>query len=122
MGKRALVCDDLSSDRMLLGKILRKLNYEVIEAKSGKEGVQMALSHKPDVIFMDVVMPDMNGFQATREITKSEECKDIPVIIVSTKDRAPDKMNGKANGASGHLCKPVSEKDIENELKMLNIG
>lgn len=122
MAKRALICDDLSSDRMLLGKILRKLDYEVIEAKSGKEGVQMAQSQKPDIIFMDVVMPDVSGFQATREITTNADSKGIPVIIVSTKDRGPDKMNSKANGAVGHLCKPVTDKMIAEELKRLGLA
>lgn len=119
MSKRALIVDDLSSDRAILGKILRKFGFEVLEAKNGKEGVQMAGANSPDIIFLDVVMPDISGFQAAREITKAHK---TPVIMVTTKDRGPDKMNSKANGASGHVCKPASEAAILEELKKLNLA
>lgn len=122
MTKRALVCDDLASDRLILTQILRKLGLEVIEAKSGKEGIEMAKANKPDIIFMDIVMEDVNGFQVVREISKNPETSHIPVIMVSTKDRAPDIMNSKANGAKGHICKPAKLEVIKDEMKKINFS
>jgi twitching motility two-component system response regulator PilH len=120
MAKRALVCDDLASDRLILAQILRKLGIEVIEAKSGQEGIEMSKAHKPDIIFMDIVMPDINGFQVIRQISKAPETLHIPIVMVSTKDRGPDIMNGKQNGAKGHVCKPAKLDVIKGELTKLN--
>lgn len=120
MTKRALICDDLSSDRMILSQVLRKLGFEVIEAKGGEEGIQMSKAHKPDIIFMDIVMPDVSGFHVIRQISKDAETKHIPIIMVSTKDRAPDVLNSKANGAKGHVCKPAKIDVIQAELKKIN--
>lgn len=122
MSKRALICDDLNSDRLILAQILRKLGFEVIEAKSGQEGLEMSKVHNPDIIFMDIVMPDINGFQAIRQISKAPETSSIPIIMVSTKDRAPDIMNSKANGAKGHVCKPAKLEVIKEELKKINFS
>ena len=122
MSKRALICDDLASDRLILAQILRKLGLEVIEAKSGQEGIEMSKANNPDIIFMDIVMPDINGFQVVRQISKAPETSHIPVIMLSTKDRAPDVMNSKANGAKGHVCKPAKIDLIKEELKKLNFS
>jgi twitching motility two-component system response regulator PilH len=122
MAKRALICDDLASDRLILAQILRGMGLEVIEAKSGQEGIEMSKANTPDIIFMDIVMPDINGFQVVRQITKSPETSNIPVIMVSTKDRAPDIMNSKANGAKGHICKPIKADMIKDELKKINFS
>lgn len=119
MNKLALVCDDLRSDRMVLSEILRKLGFEIIEAINGSEAIEMATSKKPDIIFMDIVMPDINGFQAIRQILKNKETCDIPIIVVSTKDRGPDIMNSKANGAKSHICKPININKVKEELKKL---
>lgn len=122
MTKRALVCDDLASDRLIITQILRKMGLEVIEAKNGQEGIEMAKANNPDIIFMDIIMPDVNGFQVVRQITKAPETSHIPVIMLSTKDRAPDIMNSKANGAKGHICKPAKMELIKEELKKINFS
>lgn len=122
MVKRALICDDLTSDRLILAQILRKLGIEVIEAKGGQEGLDMSKDNKPDIIFMDIVMPDKNGFQVIREISKDPATLHIPIIMVSTKDRAPDIMNGRMNGAKGHICKPAKLDIVKEELKKINFN
>jgi twitching motility two-component system response regulator PilH len=121
MSKRALICDDLASDRLIITQILRKFGVDIIEAKSGTEGLEMAKIHNPDIIFMDIVMPDKNGFQVIREISKDAKTAHIPIVMVSTKDRAPDIMNGKMNGAKGHICKPAKADQIKVELQKFNI-
>ena len=78
-----LVIDDSPSEMAKFRDILAKNNFQVIEATNGIEGYQMATEHVPDVILMDVVMPEMNGFQATRKITRDRTTKHIPVVIIS---------------------------------------
>ena len=121
MAKKALVVDDIATERVALIKILKKLGIDAIEATTGREAIDKTGSEKPDVIFMDVVMPDMNGFQACREITRNEATKSIPIIMVSTKNRAPDEFNGKANGARDYIFKPADEKRVASSLKLLTL-
>ena len=72
-----------------------------------------------DLVLMDVVMPGLNGFQATRQLTRSPETKNIPVVIVTTKDQETDRVWGKRQGASGYLVKPVSESRLLSEINAL---
>lgn len=105
--KTVLIVDDLVAERVNMRKILEGAGINVIEAIDGKEGVATAAAKRPDFILMDVVMPGLNGFQATREIKKNADTAAIPVVMVTTKDRAPDKENAKENGAAAYLVKPV---------------
>ncbi|MFH4234147.1 response regulator, partial [Acinetobacter baumannii] len=72
----------------------------------------LAKAEQPDLVLMDVVMPGVNGFQATRQITRDEDTKHIPVVIVSTKDQATDRVWGKRQGALDYLIKPIEEKQL----------
>lgn len=104
---KIMVVDDLATDRLLICKILRSAGFvDIIEVDNGEDAVKQAAEHKPDIVFMDVVMPGMSGFQATRLITKAN--KGMPVVIVSTKDREPDKINSEMSGAKAHICKPTT--------------
>ncbi|WP_050395013.1 response regulator, partial [Pseudomonas aeruginosa] len=80
-------------------------------------GLFLARQEKPDVVLMDIVMPGLNGFQATRQLTKDAETSAIPVIIVTTKDQETDKVWGKRQGARDYLTKPVDEETL---LKTIN--
>ena len=82
----------------------------MITADNGRDGVTIAQNEQPDVVLMDIVMQDMNGFQATRQICRGDTTKHIPVIIVSSKDQETDKVWGTRQGASGYLTKPVDGK------------
>ena len=79
----------------------------------------MAQAELPDLVLMDVVMPGMNGFQATRQISKGKETRHIPVVIVSTKDQATDRVWGKRQGASDYLTKPIDEQQLIDVIKQL---
>jgi twitching motility two-component system response regulator PilH len=107
-----LIIDDSPTEVYKLTTILEKSNYSVQVANSGSEGLTMAQANPPDLILMDVVMPGVNGFQATRQLSRHSTTKDIPVIIVSTKDQDTDKVWGMRQGARAYLVKPVSEGQL----------
>ena len=96
----------------LAKKALESKGHSVITASNGAEGVEKAKSEKPDLILMDIVMPDMNGFKATREISKNPETSHIPVIIMSSKDQATYMEWAKRQGATSYIVKPVNEDDL----------
>ncbi len=107
---RILIVDDSPTEMFKMTTLLKKNSHVVMTAGGGEEGVAMAKSELPDLVLMDVVMPGMNGFQATRQITRFEATKHIPVIIVTTKDQETDRLWGTRQGASGFLTKPINEK------------
>lgn len=116
---KILVVDD--SPTMLNGttKILKSANHEVIQAASGEEGIAKAKSDQPDIILMDVVMPSLNGFQATRAITAAEETKHIPVIMLTTKDQETDKLWATRQGASDYVIKPPDGQELLSKINRL---
>lgn len=103
--------------KLIVLEILTKHGYDVLEASNGADGVTLAKAEQPDLVLMDVVMPGVNGFQATRQITRDEDTKHIPVVIVSTKDQATDRVWGKRQGALDYLIKPIEEKQLIDVIK-----
>lgn len=116
---RILIVDDSPTETHLMKGILKGNGHEVLEATSGEEGVAIAGKELPDMVLMDVVMPGLNGFQATRQISKDSKTNHIPVVIVTTKNQETDRVWGKRQGAKGYLVKPVQENlllDTINEV------
>lgn len=107
-----LVVDDSATDRHAFRKILEKNGHTVTVANNGSEGLQLAKRISPDLILMDVVMPELNGFQATRELSRTESTRNIPVIMVTTKDGESDMLWAKRQGARAYLVKPPSERQL----------
>jgi twitching motility two-component system response regulator PilH len=114
---RVLIVDDSPSQLLQLQRIVESLGHQVLTAADGALGVEAAKREKPDLVLMDVVMPNLNGFQATRQISKDPETSGIPVILVTTKDQETDKVWGTRQGAKAYLTKPVSEAELERTLK-----
>ncbi len=114
-----LVVDDSATDQYALRSILEKNGYQVSVASDGRQGVEMARQLHPDLILMDVVMPDLNGFQATRELTRGEETSGIPVIMVTSKDATTDTVWAKRQGAQDYVVKPAGEKDLLQRITRL---
>lgn len=112
-----LVIDDSPSEMAKFRDMLVKNNFHVLEASNGEQGCSMAFAHLPDVILMDVVMPEMNGFQATRKITRDKATAHIPVVIISTKSQETDRVWGKRQGAKEYLTKPVTEAELVRIIK-----
>ncbi len=111
-----LIVDDSPTEAHVLKSILEKNGFATAVAESGVEGIERARSLKPDLVLMDVVMPGLNGFQATRQLTKDPETSDIPVIIVTTKDQETDRVWGLRQGAKDFLTKPVSEQRLMEKV------
>ncbi|HCN16095.1 MAG TPA: two-component system response regulator [Moraxellaceae bacterium] len=109
---KILVVDDSPSEMAKFRDILTRHQYEVIEAHTGDDGIQKANEFFPDVILMDVVMPEMNGFHATRKLTRDPKTSHIPVVIISTKNQETDRVWGKRQGARDYLSKPITEEAL----------
>jgi twitching motility two-component system response regulator PilH len=107
-----MIVDDSPTDAHVLKKILEKNGFETVTAADAGEGIEVAKREKPDLILMDVVMPGLNGFQATRELTSDPETSDIPVIIVTRKNQKVDRVWGMRQGARDYVTKPVSENSL----------
>jgi twitching motility two-component system response regulator PilH len=109
---RILVVDDSPTETYRFKEILQRHGHVVLEATNGADGVSVARAEMPELILMDVVMPGMNGFQATRQLSRSSDTQHIPIVIVSTKDQETDRVWGKRQGAKDYLTKPVNEAEL----------
>jgi twitching motility two-component system response regulator PilH len=112
-----LIVDDSPTEVHVISQMLLGAGFQVISANDGETGIAMAKSEKPDAILMDVVMPGLNGFQATRELSRDPETSSIPVILVTTKDQDTDKTWGMRQGAKDYVVKPVSADLLVNKIK-----
>jgi twitching motility two-component system response regulator PilH len=112
--RQIMIVDDSPTDSHLLKTILERNGFNTLTAADAGEGIEVALREKPDLILMDVVMPGLNGFQATRELTTNPETAGIPVIIVTRKDQRVDRMWGLRQGARDYLTKPIQEGALMN--------
>ncbi len=117
---KILVVDDSPTERHFLNSLLTKQGYQVVLAESGEEAMAKAKQEKPDLIIMDVVMPGLNGFQATRAITKDDETRNIPVIMCTTKGQETDKVWAMRQGAKDYVTKPVDQTELLNKIAALN--
>lgn len=114
---KILIVDDSPSQLYGLQKIVEKLGHESVTAEDGVQGVETARKEQPDLILMDVVMPNLNGFQATRQLSKDEATSHIPVVLVSTKNQETDRVWGMRQGAKGYVTKPINEKVLISTIK-----
>ena len=117
--KKILVVDDSPTERHFLTELLTKNGYQVITAESGEESIEKAKSESPDLVLMDVVMPGLNGFQATRTLTRDDATKHIPVIVCTSKGQETDKMWGLRQGAQDYLVKPVNSEELLSKIAAL---
>lgn len=117
--KTILVVDDSKTDFLYVKNILDHGGYNVEYAASGKDGIEAAKRIKPDCILMDVVMPEMNGFQATRAISREPETAAIPVLMLSSKSQETDKVWAERQGAIGYVVKPANPKLLLSKLRLM---
>ncbi|MCE1240041.1 MAG: response regulator [Azonexaceae bacterium] len=118
--KNILVVDDSPTERFFAVDLLTKAGYQVSTAENGEEGIAKAKVEKPDLILMDVVMPGLNGYQATRTLTRDEATKHIPVIVCTTKGQETDKIWGLRQGAVDYLVKPLNPTDLLARIAALS--
>ncbi len=112
-----LIVDDSRTAIAVLKKTLQPTGYSVISAENGEQGIEMAKIQQPDLILMDVIMPGLNGFQATRILRKEPATQDIPIIIISGNEQATEKFWGLRVGANGFLAKPVERRELFHLLR-----
>ncbi|MCX8145173.1 MAG: response regulator transcription factor [Azovibrio sp.] len=116
---KILVVDDSPTERFFVTDLLTKNGYQVITAENGEEGIAKAKAEMPDLVIMDVVMPGLNGYQATRTLTRDEATKNIPVIVCTSKGQETDKIWGLRQGAMDYLVKPVNPEELLQKIAAL---
>ena len=119
---RILIVDDSPSQLMGIRRIVEKLGHEALTAEDGAAGVEAAKRELPDLVLMDVVMPNLNGFQATRSICRGDTTKHIPVVLVTTKDQETDRVWGMRQGAKAYMTKPFDETELAEVIGQLLPG
>jgi twitching motility two-component system response regulator PilH len=117
--RTVLVVDDSPTETRILVNSLVKAGFRVETASNGEQGVEMARRLLPDLILMDVIMPVLNGFQATRILHRDEATAQIPVVIVTTKDQQTDRAWGLRQGAVDYLVKPVEPAELLARIRGL---
>jgi twitching motility two-component system response regulator PilH len=120
--QKIMVVDDSPTECALIEGMLKRSGYEVLIANSGEAAVELSKTEQPHLILMDVVMPGLNGFQATRAITRDGLTSHIPVIICSSKKQDTDKIWGLRQGAKDYLTKPVQEGALLEKITALMGG
>ena len=111
-GKTVLVVEDEVEILTLLTQLLTKAGYEVVASDNGEDAILKAKTSKPDVILMDIVMPGLNGFQATRAISRDPQTRSVPIIICTSKSQETDKIWGMRQGARDYIVKPISRDEL----------
>lgn len=114
---RILIVEDSQTEMFRFREILLNHGYDVLEANNGAEGAAVAQAELPDLILMDVVMPGVNGFQATRHLCRTESTQDIPIVMLSSKDQDTDRAWGMRQGAKAYLIKPIEEAELLNVIE-----
>ena len=117
---RILVVDDSPTERFFISDLLVKNGFRVSLAENGEIALEEARRSLPDLIVMDVVMPGMNGYQATRTLARDEATRHIPVILCTTKGFETDKLWGLRQGARGYVVKPVDPRELLAQIHALD--
>ena len=116
---KILVVDDSPTERLALQELLTREGYQVVSAESGEQAIAASKSEKPDLILMDVVMPGMNGYQATRTISRDDSTRNIPIIMCTSKGLETDKIWGMRQGAFDYMVKPIDHKTLLDKIRAL---
>lgn len=114
---KVLIVDDSPTETNKLTSMLERHGHSVMSAGNGEDGVSKTRQELPDVVLMDVVMPGLNGFQATRQLSRGQDTSSIPVIIITTKDQETDRVWGMRQGAKAYLTKPIDEAELVATIK-----
>jgi len=116
---KILIVDDSPTEQYVLAQHLQNAGHQTVTANDGEEGLIAAKNEQPDLVLMDVVMPGLNGFQATRKLKRDPATAQMPVIIVTTKDQDTDREWGLRQGASDYLVKPVEAAELLDKVGQL---
>jgi two-component system cell cycle response regulator DivK len=117
VSKRVLIVEDQEDNRAILRDLLSKSGYDLIEATNGEEGVALAQSQRPDLILMDVQLPIIDGYEATRRIKSNAELRSIPVIAVTSYALSGDEAKARAAGCDAYVAKPFSPRQLLAKIR-----
>ena len=117
MGKRILVIEDTEDNRQIIRDLLTSFDYELIEAADGAEGVAMAQAHHPDLILMDIQLPVMDGYEATRRIRAVPELAGVPIVAVTSYALSGDEAKTREAGCDGYIAKPFSPRHLLAKIR-----
>jgi CheY-like chemotaxis protein len=112
-----LVIEDSNTSRKVISMVLKRQGYSIVEATTGGEGLARMLDIVPDMVLLDVMLPDMDGYQVLFEIRATPRLKDVPVVMLTGKRGSADRMKGIASGANEYLTKPFDPAKLLNVLK-----
>ena len=116
-GKRILAIEDHEENRRLLRDLLTSVGYELIEAVTGEEGVMLAETHVPDLILMDIQLPGIDGYEATRRIKANPALRHIPIIVVTSYALSGDDLKAREAGCDLYLSKPFDPIELLAKIK-----
>ena len=117
MSKKILVVEDTEDNRQILRDLLDMAGYDMIEAHDGAEGLAKAAEHRPDLILMDIQMPVMDGYEATRRIKADPALAKIPIIVVTSYALSGDEGKAKAAGCDAYVTKPYSPRQLLAKIR-----
>ena len=117
MRKKILLVDDSATILMMERMILSKFEYDCVTAKNGEEAVRVALAERPDLILMDVVMPEMNGFEAVKRLREQEITRDTPIIMVTTRGEMQNVEFAFAAGCNDYVTKPINSAELIAKMR-----
>ena len=115
--KKILLVDDSATTLMMEQMVLRGQAYQIVTAKNGREAVATAAIERPDLILLDVVMPEMNGFEACRRIREQEASRHVPIIMVTTKGEEQHVETGFESGCSDYITKPINGAELLTKVR-----
>ncbi|MCG2721471.1 MAG: response regulator [Thermodesulfovibrionales bacterium] len=117
MAKRILIVEDNENNMYLISFILKKGGYEIIQAWNGEEGVELAKKERPDLIVMDIMLPGIDGYEATKRIRETDDAKEIPVVALTSYAMVGDREKAFAAGCAGYIEKPLDPEKILEEIE-----
>ena len=117
MSKKVLVIEDNEQNMYLVHFILEANGFEVLEARTGQEGIQMAIKHLPELILLDIQLPVMDGYTVARELRKHEDIQSTPIIAVTSYAMPGDRENVLSAGCSGYIEKPINPDIFMSQIE-----
>ncbi|MFN3786005.1 MAG: PleD family two-component system response regulator [Thiothrix sp.] len=120
MIRKILIADDSNTERLHLTRVLEGAGYQVIAAQSGNEAKELAATQQPDLIMLDIIMEDGDGYQACRAIKRNPDTQAIPVIMISSKSNPVDRQWAQKLGANAYIVKPYKDEDVLQQIAALH--
>lgn len=117
MSQKILVIEDNEQNRYLITFILEKVGYEVFQALNGPEGIHLAAQTRPDLILLDIQLPEMTGYDVAKELKKHPELVNVPIVAVTSYAMVGDKENALAAGCEGYIEKPINPDTFVDEIR-----